>query len=325
MMGKVSVLERIKTSCRNQIGLVVTTVTLIVMSIIIGLINNAFFSPTNLMAIIHQSSSVCIMAIGITFVLITGGIDLSMGSILGFSGIVMSHLAVKLEVNPFVCILVCLLIGVVSGAFNGALITKLNLPPFITTLGTMTVLRGVAQKIVMVGNIYGMPEEVLWLGSAYVGKVPVAVIFEILMIFVAWFVLKRTTFGSSLYALGANAKAARLSGIKIDRYRWLAYVICGLFCSLSALITVGRLNQTFPALGQGYESDAITAAAIGGVSLAGGKGNVIGVIIGAVFIQVILNAMNLMGVSEFAQKIVTGAVILIAVGIDSYRQKRSAT
>jgi len=293
------------------------------MIVILSLLSPKFLSVKNLISVLQSSTTVCLLGAGVTFIMLTGGIDLSLGATMAICTIVMGNTAVNPEMGVGLAAVLGILAGLACGALNGALVTLIGMPPFIATLGTMTVIRGLCQTAVKGGTLYNLPEELRVLGANYIGPIPTAVIFTIIVLLVGWFLLKRTTFGRALYAVGSNEHASRLSGIRVNMTKFMAYVICGLFCSLSAWITLGRINQTFPDIGTGYELDAITAAAIGGISLQGGKGNIWGVFVGAVLVQVLINGMTLLNISEFVQTVVTGLVILIAVGIDSIREMKA--
>jgi len=296
---------------------------LIGMMAILTILSPSFLTSKNLISVLQSSTTICLLGAGVTFVILTAGIDLSLGGQMGLCAIVMANTAVNPDMGVPQAAALGILLGLGLGALNGALVTFVGMPPFVATLGIMTVTRGLCQTAVKGGTLYGLPDSLRVIGANYIGPIPISVIFTICILFAGWFFLKRTTVGRTIYAVGSNEHASHLSGIRVKRTKFLAYVICGLLCAVCAWITVGRFNQTFADIGLGYELQAITAAAIGGISLRGGKGNIWGVFIGAVLVQVLINGMTLLNISEFIQTVFTGLVILIAVGIDSVREMRA--
>lgn len=287
----------------------------------LGFLSPSFLTASNLISILLQATLVMILAVAETFIIISGGIDLSVGSVVALSSAVMGEIVVHQGVNPFAGIIIAFGIGTAAGFIHGLLITKLDMAPFIVTLGTMTVWRGVALLFVKGQVIYSLPEQLNWLGSAEIGIIPVAVIASILIYFIAWFVLSRTKLGVYTYAIGGNQHAARLSGINIDRTKIAIYTIGGFLCAVAGLVVVGRTGSTNASVAMGYELDAIAAVAIGGTSMAGGEGNIWGTLIGAVIMQVIRNGMNLLGADPYLQMVVLGVVIVAAVAVDCLRRK----
>jgi ribose/xylose/arabinose/galactoside ABC-type transport system permease subunit len=274
-----------------------------------------FLTVSNLLNIAQQTSINAIIAVGMTFVIITAGIDLSVGSIVAFSGVVLAsamHSGVPLLPSTFIG----LAVGLLCGLVNGVLISWGRLPPFISTLGMMSVARGAALLYTEGRPVSGFSASFRWLSTGEVARIPAPVIIMILVYGVAHFVLRRTKLGRYAYAIGGNEEAAILSGVNVKAYKTLVYGLCGAFSGLAAIILTARLNSAQPIAGIMYELDAIAATVIGGTSLMGGEGTVSGTLIGALIMGVLRNGLNILGVSSFVQQIVIGSVIVIAVLAD---------
>ena len=292
---------------------------LIVFSVIVAFINSRFMTTSNILNILRQTSINAVIATGMTFVILTGGIDLSVGSILGFSGAVAAMMLAS-GVDSIIAIPVALIVGLVVGALNGVLISKGKLQPFIVTLATMTMLRG-ATLVFTDGKPIGTGFEAnsklfAWFGNGYVLGIPVPIIVIIVTFLVALFVLTQTKIGRYVYALGGNEEATKLSGISTDKVKIFVYAISGMMAALAGIIITSRLSSAQPTAGSGYELDAIAAVVLGGTSLAGGTGTIVGTMIGALIIGVLNNALNLMDVSSYFQMLAKGSVILLAVLLD---------
>lgn len=283
--------------------------------------SSVFLTQNNLFNILRQTSINAIIAIGITFVLLTGGIDLSVGSVAGFASLVTAMLLVKGQ-SMATAMFVGLASGLTIGVVSGLLVAKLKIPPFIATLSMLTTFRGVimvlseGRPFTQLGDAFG------FIGTGYIGIIPFPVVLMLVFVALAHYVLKHTRFGRYLYAIGGNEEAARLSGIKTDKIKILVYVISAFFATISGFIMAARVDSATPLAGDGAELDAIAAAVIGGVSLSGGKGVVIGTLIGSLIIGVLNNGMVLLDVSVFYTKIVKGLVILLAVIIDIISKKK---
>ena len=282
---------------------------LIVFSVIVAFINSRFMTTSNILNILRQTSINAVIATGMTFVILTGGIDLSVGSILGFSGAVAAMMLAS-GVNSIIAIPVALIVGLVVGALNGVLISKGKLQPFIVTLATMTMLRG-ATLVFTDGKPIGTGFEAnsklfAWFGNGYVLGIPVPIIVIIVTFLVALFVLTQTKIGRYVYALGGNEEATKLSGISTDKVKIFVYAISGMMAALAGIIITSRLSSAQPTAGSGYELDAIAAVVLGGTSLAGGTGTIVGTMIGALIIGVLNNALNLMDVSSYFQMLAKG-------------------
>jgi ribose transport system permease protein len=292
---------------------------LIVFSVIVAFINSRFMTTSNILNILRQTSINAVIATGMTFVILTGGIDLSVGSILGFSGAVAAMMLAS-GVDSIIAIPVALIVGLMVGALNGVLISKGKLQPFIVTLATMTMLRG-ATLVFTDGKPIGTGFEAnsklfAWFGNGYVLGIPVPIIVIIVAFLVALFVLTQTKIGRYVYALGGNEEATKLSGISTDKVKIFVYAISGMMAALAGIIITSRLSSAQPTAGSGYELDAIAAVVLGGTSLAGGTGTIVGTMIGALIIGVLNNALNLMDVSSYFQMLAKGSVILLAVLLD---------
>jgi ribose transport system permease protein len=297
----------------------------ILLSTVLTFSSDAFLTSANLFSVMRAFSLTAIMAIGQTMVILTGGIDLSVGSIMGLTGLITAML-IKAGYPVNLAIVAGLATGIGVGLFNGLMITRLRLPPFIATLGTLSIGRGVMYWIT-----HGWPVTLsfehpfLSLGQGYVGPVPVPVIVMLLMGIAASIFLNRTFIGRYVYAVGGSEQAALFSGIRVDRVKLLVYSLSGFCCAVAGLILLARMVSAQPMAGLGYELNVIAAAVIGGTSLMGGEGTVLGALLGAALMGILQNGMVLVGVDAYAQQAVTGAVIVIAVTLDQWRQRRSSS
>ncbi len=281
-----------------------------------------FLTTDNLMGVFRSFSLIAIMSIGMVMVIITGGIDLSVGSVMGLSSLV-TALGFQSGLPSPLCILGGLVTGLLFGLFNGVLVTVIRLPPFIATLGSLSIGRGLMYIITHgVPLTPDTPDSFAIIGQGYVGLMPVPVVIMLAMTVVFSVVMRQTRFGRHVYATGGNEQAARLSGVKTARVKLLVYMLSGLIASLAGIISFSRYLSAEPASGFGAELDVIAAAAIGGASLSGGVGSVEGAIIGAALAGIIGNGVVLMNINTYAQQAITGAVILIAVSLDVWRTRR---
>lgn len=299
---------------------------LILMCVTAALISDAFLNPFNLINVARQVALFGIVSVGMTFVILTAGIDLSVGSIIAVTAVV-SALLLNVGTPVPLVILAGLGVGITLGAINGAGITLGRLPPFIMTLGMMVMGRGLAMTI-SDGHPIHFPEasgDFAWLGQGYLLRLPVPVWIFAAVAILAYIVLRYTPFGRSIYAVGSNPEAARLAGINVRLVVFSVYVISGMLSALTALIFVSRLTVGEPVAGIGIELEAIAVTVIGGTSLFGGEGSVIGTVIGAAIFAVLANILNLAGVSPFTQQIVKGAIIVLAVLFEMHRRRRDDT
>jgi len=285
--------------------------------IFLSIASDAFLAPMNITNVVRQISINGILAIAVTFVILTGGIDLSLGSIVALSGVIST--SIVLQGGPdyiFLGLLGGVLVGAACGLVSGSIISIFKAPAFVVTLGMMTILRGLALMYTNGRPVVGFDSSFLVFGQGFVGFVPMPVAILILVFIVSLFVLMFTRFGRHIYAVGGNPEAARVSGVNVTMVKALAYVISGALAGLGGVILASRINVGQPVAGMGSELDAIAAVVIGGTSLSGGTGSVAGTIVGALIIGVINNGMNLMGVSSDWQQVILGVIIIVAVLID---------
>ena len=306
-----------KLSVNTMIDRFLPLVGLTLLVIVITAMNQQFLSPDNLLNLLRQVSINGLIAFGMTFVILTGGIDLSVGSILAFSS-AMTALIITSGVDPMFAMLLGCLVGVLAGAVNGLLVTAGGMAPFIATLATMTIYRG-ATLVVTDGNpITGLGDSLMFqlFGKGYFFGIPVPAVTMAVTFVILYIILNKTVFGRETYAIGGNETAAALSGIKVNRRKIMIYALSGLMSALAGIILASRLDSAQPTAGETYELDAIAAVVLGGTSLMGGKGRIVGTLIGVLIIGVLNNGLNLIGVSSFYQQIIKGLVIVIAVLID---------
>lgn len=303
-----------------------TLIALIGLMMVITFINPNFLTANNLLNLLLQVTANGFIAFGMTFVILTGGIDLSVGSILALSSALTAGLIAAGIPVPF-AILLAVCMGGIFGMLNGLLVAYGKLAPFIVTLASMTIFRG-ATLVFTNGNplTQGLSDSFLFqfLGQGYVVGIPFPVILMFLVFIILYVVLHKTAFGKSVYALGGNEKAAYISGVKLNKVKIIIYTISGIMASVSGLIITSRLSSAQPTAGTSYEMDAIAAVVLGGTSLSGGKGRILGTLIGALIIGVLNNGLNIIGVSAFWQQVVKGVVILIAVLLDRFKMAKSS-
>ncbi len=289
-----------------------------VIVIALSFISGDFLTVTNIFNVLRQISINALLAFGMTFVILTGGIDLSVGSILALSGALCAGMIAG-GPDPILAVLAGLAAGTLMGAANGLLVAKGRVAPFIATLATMTIYRGLTLVYTEGRPITFSNETFSLLGKGYFLEIPVPVIWMLLSFLILSFLLRNTTFGRHIYAVGGNEEAAVLSGIRADRVKIRVYAISGLFASLAGIILTSRLRSAQPTAGVAYELDAIAAVVLGGTSLVGGRGWIAGTLVGAMIIGVLDNGLNLLNVSSFYQQVVKGGVILLAVLLDRSR------
>lgn len=296
---------------------IIPFIGLILLIIVVSILNPSFLDLSNLLNLLRQISINGLIAFGMTFIILTGGIDLSVGSILALSSAFIA-LMITSGVDPIIALIIGVLIGFVLGAVNGLLVTKGNMAPFIATLATMTIFRGLTLVITDGNPITNLGDSYLFqlFGKGYFIGIPVPAVTMIIVFVILLIILQKTTFGRHTYAIGGNEVAAKISGIKVNKIKILIYGISGLMSALAGGILTSRLNSAQPTAGTSYELDAIAAVVLGGTSLTGGKGRIVGTLIGVLIIGVLNNGLNLLGVSSFYQQVVKGVVILIAVLID---------
>lgn len=299
-------------------------IVLIVMCVVLALIKPAFISQYNLSTLIRTISWTTIVAFGQTLVLLTGGIDLSVAGIAGMSGIVSAYLMVHTGMNPFAAIILVLVLALGCGCLNGILITKLNMVPFIVTLATGSVFTGVIYVMTKGSPILGIPESAVKLGQGMLfGVIPYPALFMILSCIVLAYIAGYTPFGRYIYAVGGNPKAAKIAGIKSGKVITLTYGICAFMASIAGILITCRLGTAQPSVGSDWVMPSVTAACIGGTSLSGGRGKIIGALVGGIFMGVISNAITILAISTYWEKVITGIVILVAIAIDRFKALRN--
>jgi len=281
--------------------------------VFLALSTDSFLTANNLANVLRQNAFTAILAAGMTFVILTGGIDLSVGSVVGLSGVLCADMMAQ-GYGVFPGVAAGTVAGMVIGATNGVVITSLRVPPFVVTLAMMLIARGAAFKYTDARTISGLPASFATLSGGLVTVAIMAGVFAL-----AWLTLMRTPFGRHVFAIGGNRDAAWLSGIRIDRVVLLVYVVCGLCAGLAGVLVASRLNAGYPRAGELYELDAIAAVVVGGTSLFGGRGSIWGALGGAFFVGVLNNGLNLYRVSTYDQLIVKGVVLLLAASLDRWR------
>lgn len=302
---------------------------LLVLIIFFSLSSEHFLSSNNITNILTQITINLILAVGMTFVILIGGIDLSVGSVMAFAAVVAGK-AITLtgfgatELIIF-AIAAGLFAGLICGLINGVISAYWALPSFIITLGMLNIARGAALQVSGAQTIYSFPKAFEDFGSKLVFGIPVVFILALVLVAIAWFVLNRTVFGRLIYGIGNNEEAVRLAGHPVFWYKVAAFTICGATAGIAAIVYMARLSIASPIAGIGFELNAIAAVIIGGTSLAGGRGSVIGTLLGAFIIGVLANGLILIGLSDFMRQMITGVVIIIAVILDHYRAKLSAS
>ena len=290
---------------------------LVLLSIGLSIASPNFLTPSNLFSVLRQVSYSGLIAFGMTFIILIGGIDLSVGAILALVGIVTASL-IQAGMDPILASCIGLLLGAACGAINGLLVSFGRIAPFIATLATMILFRGIAQeysqsKPISI-NVDGFFNEI---GSGYLfDTIPVPVVLMLLVYYMLWFVLKKTRFGRHVYALGGSEDVARISGLKVRSLKLWVYTLSGLMSGLAALVVTSRLSSASPNAGAMYELDAIAAVVLGGTSLSGGRGWIFGTLVGVVLLGILSNGLNLLNVSSNYQLIIKGVVILFAVLLD---------
>ncbi|BAM48085.1 ABC transporter permease subunit [Amphibacillus xylanus] len=290
---------------------------LLLIAVVISILNPGFLTAGNLLNVLRQVSINALIAFGMTFVILTGGIDLSVGSTLALSSAV-SAMMMANGLDPLLAVLVGLVIGALLGAVNGLVIAKGKVAPFIATLATMTIFRGITLVLLDGRPVSGLSDGGFFdlMGKGYLLGIPIPAVLMMITFVILFIILKQTTVGRRVYAVGGNEEAAILSGIKADRIKVMVYSLTGMLSAFAGMILTSRLSSAQPTAGNAYELDAIAAVVLGGTSLSGGKGKIVGTLIGALIIGVLNNGLNLIGVSSFFQQVVKGSVILLAVLLD---------
>ena len=315
-------MNRKKINFKNY-GIFVVFIVLVIILMILS--PNAFAKPRNLINVVKQASINGVLACGMMFVIIAGGIDLSAGSVVALSGVVAAYLAQMQGLPIFVPILGALGTGALIGLVNGFGAAYAELPPFIITLATMSIVRGVALILSGGSPVFGLQEQFEGIaGISIANVIPILVLYFLLIAVFSGFILNKTVFGRHVYAIGGNSITAKVSGINVKSMLLRVYIICGVFSGIKGLLIASRTMQGSPTVGVGYEMDAIAAVVIGGVSMSGGSGKWYGTIIGALLLALISNGLDILGVSSNFQQIIKGIIIAVAIYLDLRGKKTSA-
>lgn len=299
-------------------------VVFIVLVIAFTIANPRFISVSNLLVMLRQVSMYGIASIGMTFVILLGDIDLSIGSIISFVNIFCAYLMVNMGVNMILAIILTLIVSTVIGLLNGFMVSTIGIPALIATFATQTAFQGIALIICDGQPISGFTDGFRVFGQGYVGIIPVPVIIMALCFALGAFILNKTYFGRYFYAVGGNIEAAKLSGIRVGRVKYLVFAISGFFAALAGIVMLSRTNSGMANAGLGYEFDVITCVVLGGVSVTGGYGKMSGVIAGTFIIGALKNGMVLMNITSYVQDIIMGVVLALAVGFDCIQKKKHA-
>lgn len=299
-----------------------TLFILIVLIIVFSAASSNFLRMDNLLNVLRQVAVIGILAAGMTYVIISGGMDLTVGAYLGLSGVVIAKL-MGAGVTAPLAVLLTMVVLTVIGVITGALIVGLNVSAMVITLGMMTVVRGLAYIISNGLPIYDIPESIVFLGQGYVAGIPVPVIIMLILVAIMGVILKYSYFGRYVYAIGGNVEAAKLAGLSVKKITISLYGISAFLASIAGIVLTGRVSSGAPASGTGTEMDVVTAVVIGGISVNGGKGSMFGAFLGAVIIGILSNGLTIMNVGEYYQQVVKGAVLILAVAFDVIANRES--
>lgn len=320
-------LSRIKNGVlgylKDNIGIIIALFAMCIFLVIFPTTRTTFLTTKNVFNILRQNASNLFLATGMTMVIILGGIELSVGSVIALSGCVAAGCVVFLGLPEVVGFLAGILVGALVGMFNGFVICKTEIPPFIVTLASMNIAKGIALVYTTGAPIRCMTDAFKFPGAGYVGPVPTPVILMIIIFIIACFIVNRTQLGRHIYAVGGNAQAAKFSGINVSKVKFIVYTYTGVMAGIAGIVIASRLYSGQPTAGDGAEMDAIASVVVGGTSMSGGSGRLGGTLIGVLIIGVLNNGLNLMGVDSNWQYIVKGLVILLAVYVDFIRNKKA--
>lgn len=316
-MGGRNIIGKVKGISIKKYGVLIG---LLFISIVVSIITPNFLTYINILNIIRQSTIIGLMAIGTTYVIIGGDFDISIGSTLALTAAIV--LGFQEHVPWYIAIVIALLIGSLIGFVNGILTAKVKMIGIIVTVGTMTIVRGLTYLYTGGYPIVGKSESFKFIGSGYVGFLPFPIIIWIVMVIFWQFILSKTKLGRYTLAVGGNKEVARLSGVPVDFYKIMTFIIGGLMAAMGGIIYASRLNVATPLAGDGYELDAIASTVIGGTSVSGGEGSVVGTVVGVLLLAIIGNVFNLLGVHVYIQYVIKGIVIIAVVGFDSYTKYR---
>ena len=308
---------------KDNIGIIIALLAMCIFLVIFPTTRTTFLTPNNMFNILRQNASNLFLATGMTMVIILGGIELSVGSVIALSGCVAAGCVVNLGLPEAVGFLAAILVGAIVGMFNGLVICKTDIPPFIVTLASMNIAKGIALVYTQGAPIRCMTDAFKFPGAGYVGPVPTQVILMLIVFVIAALMINRTQLGRHIYAVGGNAQAAKFSGINVSKVKFIVYTYTGIMAGIAGVVVASRLYSGQPTAGDGAEMDAIAAVVVGGTSMSGGSGRIGGTLIGVLIIGVLNNGLNLMGVDSNWQYIVKGLVILLAVYVDFIRNKKA--
>lgn len=312
----------LKTNFKSKINEYAIYVVLILLFLFFSIASPSFINANNLINVVRQISMLGIASVGMTFALLVGGIDLSIGSQMSMVAVICSIMMTKGNINPCIASILCIILTSAVGFFNGIIISKIKMPPLIVTLSTMIIIEGVAFIISKGIPIFGFPQGFSVLGQGYIGIIPIPVIIMIVILIIGAVILNKTYIGRYFYSIGGNEEASRLSGIDVDKIKCLAYTLSGLFAGISGVILLSRTNSGQPTMGKGFEFDVLTAVVLGGVSVNGGVGKISNVISGILIIGVLNNGLVLMGMNTYVQSVIKGIVLLIAVAFDFIQRSK---
>ena len=315
------VCNAVKIYFKENLGIIVAFLVLCVFLSVFPKTSGSFFTRQNIFNVLRQISTNLFLACGMTMVIILGGIDLSVGSIIALSGCISAGCVARYNLPLPIALLMGLLVGLLVGMFNGAVISKTTIPAFIVTLATMNIAKGLAYVYTGGSPVRVVTKEWQFLGAGYVGIFPTPVVILVIVLIITAIIMNKTKMGRHMYAVGGNQQAAEFSGIKVEKVKFFVHAFSGLMAGLAGIVLASRMYSGQPTAGDGAEMDAIAAVVVGGTSMAGGSGKIGGTIIGGLIIGVLNNGLNLLNVNSFWQYVVKGVVILLAVFLDYFRNK----
>ena len=308
---------------KDNIGIIIALLAMFIFLTVFPTTRSTFLTPKNMFNILRQNASNLFLATGMTMVIILGGIDLSVGSVIALSGVVAAGCVVNFGLPEAVGFIAAIAVGAAVGLFNGFIICKTDIPPFIVTLASMNITKGIALVLTGGAPIHCMTDAFKFPGAGYVGPVPTPVILMVVIFVIAALMINKTQLGRHIYAVGGNVQAAKFSGISVQKVKFIVYAYTGVMAGIAGVVIASRLYSGQPTAGDGAEMDAIASVVVGGTSMSGGSGRIGGTLIGVLIIGVLNNGLNLMGVDSNFQYIVKGLVILLAVYVDFLRNKKA--
>ncbi|NLL78082.1 MAG: ABC transporter permease [Clostridiales bacterium] len=315
--------KKVKIYFKDNLGIIVAFLILCIFLSVNPATSNSFFTTKNLFNVLRQISTNLYLACGMTMVIILGGIDLSVGSIIALSGCIAAGCVSRYGMPIGVAIIIGVLVGLLVGMFNGLVISKTTIPPFIVTLATMNIAKGLAYVYTGGSPVRVVTKEWQFIGAGYIGPFPAPVVILVVVLIITAIIMNKTKIGRHMYAVGGNQQAAEFSGINVAKVKFFVHAFSGAMAGLAGIVLASRMYSGQPTAGDGSEMDAIAAVVVGGTSMAGGSGKIGGTIIGGLIIGVLNNGLNLMNVNSFWQYVVKGVVILLAVFLDYIRNKKS--